>query len=810
MKYLKYILLSLLPLAVFAQTTPINNPTLTGIVTINSTPSVTSNMTYVDSSNRLQLLTLGSGLLLSGGVLNTTGGGGGGGGISAVSGTTNQVIAVTTNNAVTLSTPQNIDTGAAVQFGSLGIGIAPSVSIPINFQPTVTDNAGGGKAVRISPTITQTQTGDTIYDTILGGIINANSFTGGSISELTLGSPTVSGSFSTGYQLYLAGLNSGTFSTKYGIFQNGTETNQLNNLKLTPSGGGGITFADGSVQYTAATGGGGGGGSVTAVSTGNLTPLFVTNVTNYTTTPNITFTQSPVGGYTIYGNSVGLTGYPAFNSISSYLDSFSSTQGSVLYRGSSSWSALNPVSSGYVLQSGGSGANPAWVNPASYFVTSLTGTTNRVSVSASTGSITLSGPQDIGTTSSPQFFSIGLGSGAGPLAGAVSILGNYYGQSLFSTSPFGIADTPTLVAAGNNESFTGINITPVLNTASYSSLTYYGINLGTPSGGSSSVSTAYQIYIGSAPSATTKYGLYQSGSDVNQLNNLKLTPSGGGGITFADGTTQYTAGGGGGGGVSSVGLSMPSGFTVTNSPITTSGSLTVTTSLSGIIKGTGSGLTIGTAGVDYTSPSGSENLTNKSISSSTGSFSNLSSTSSTSIATATNSTLGVGINAQPGVNLYIGGTVAATSYPFGLSVSPTLILGANSGQVWGQNVAPTINLNSRTSNQYKGIQINTATLSGSGSLSNSYQLMIDAAPNTGSTNTYGIYQNGTDTNVFNGVVIMAHYTVATLPSASSNQYGECFVSDSNAPNGTGYGTTVVGGGSYIRKVFSDGYNWILE
>ena len=205
-------------------------------------------------------------------------------------------------------------------------------------------------------------------------------------------------------------------------------------------------------------------------------------------------------------------------------------------------------------------------------VTALSGTTNQVIVSSSTGAVTLSTPQNIGTTSSPQFFSIGLGSGAGPIAGAVSILGNYYGQSLFSTSPFGIADTPTLVAAANNESFTGLNVTPILNTSGYASLSYYGINLGTPSGGSSSISTAYQLYISAAPTATTKYGIYQSGTDVNQLNNLKLTPSGGGAITFADGTVQTTAASGGGsGGISNiVGTAHQVGVSITSNVATLS------------------------------------------------------------------------------------------------------------------------------------------------------------------------------------------------------------------------------------------------
>ena len=56
---------------------------------------------------------------------------------------------------------------------------------------------------------------------------------------------------------------------------------------------------------------------------------------------------------------------------------------------------------------------------------------------------------------------------------------------------------------------------------------------------------------------------------------------------------------GGSGNVTSVGLSMPSGFSVASSPITGSGTLAVTTALSGILKGTGTGFSAATAGTDY-------------------------------------------------------------------------------------------------------------------------------------------------------------------------------------------------------------------
>ena len=61
-----------------------------------------------------------------------------------------------------------------------------------------------------------------------------------------------------------------------------------------------------------------------------------------------------------------------------------------------------------------------------------------------------------------------------------------------------------------------------------------------------------------------------------------------------------------------------------------------------------------------------------------------------------------------------------------------------------------------------------------------------------------------------GVVVMAHYTVATLPTASSYTYGECFVSDATQAAGTSIGSSPTGGGSVKRKVYSDGTNWLLE
>lgn len=65
--------------------------------------------------------------------------------------------------------------------------------------------------------------------------------------------------------------------------------------------------------------------------------------------------------------------------------------------------------------------------------------------------------------------------------------------------------------------------------------------------------------------------------------------------------------------VTSVNLAVPTGFSVSGGPITGAGTLTLSTALSGVLKGNGSGFVVAIAGTDFTSPMGAENLSNKTL-----------------------------------------------------------------------------------------------------------------------------------------------------------------------------------------------------
>ena len=77
------------------------------------------------------------------------------------------------------------------------------------------------------------------------------------------------------------------------------------------------------------------------------------------------------------------------------------------------------ISAGTAIAVSGSGAENATVTITNLGVSSLTGTANRVTVSASTGSVTLNLPQDFSTTASVQLGSLGIGTAASGTSGEI-------------------------------------------------------------------------------------------------------------------------------------------------------------------------------------------------------------------------------------------------------------------------------------------------------------------------------------------------------------------------------------------------------
>lgn len=164
----------------------------------------------------------------------------------------------------------------------------------------------------------------------------------------------------------------------------------------------------------------------------------------------------------------------------------------------------------------------------------ISSTTMTVSGSplTSAGTITINLPQAIDTAAFVQFGRLGIGS---PATARVPIAFSPAGTAS-AGSAIGLFHNPTLTAVSNNDQLSGMQNTSVYATTNggLTGLLAFAYVINTPTvTGTSGLNTSYQLYIAQGVAATTRWGIYQGGTDANLLTGTLST----GAVTVADATT---------------------------------------------------------------------------------------------------------------------------------------------------------------------------------------------------------------------------------------------------------------------------------
>jgi len=171
---------------------------------------------------------------------------------------------------------------------------------------------------------------------------------------------------------------------------------------------------------------------------------------------------------TVKANVTSGTAGPTDATVSDVLDTISSTKGAVLYRDTSSWTALSPGTNGYVLTTGGSGANPSWASPNIAVVAITGGTISGVAITTSTINSSIIG----GTTPAAATFTnltatgtVSLsnpltvpngGTGAATLTANGIVYGN--GTSAVGVTAAGTTGQALLANSGNVPTWGAVNL----------------------------------------------------------------------------------------------------------------------------------------------------------------------------------------------------------------------------------------------------------------------------------------------------------------------------------------------------------------
>lgn len=150
---------------------------------------------------------------------------------------------------------------------------------------------------------------------------------------------------------------------------------------------------------------------------------------------NATLAQLPsISNLSVLGNNSGGTAVPSTLSASNVLDFIGATQGNILYRSASGWTALAPGTNGQVLATGGASANPAWQTISGTGTVTSIATNNGITG----GTITATGTIGLATIATGNALAYtGTGSGV-PVATApttlLDVIGSSTGNLLYRSS----------------------------------------------------------------------------------------------------------------------------------------------------------------------------------------------------------------------------------------------------------------------------------------------------------------------------------------------------------------------------------------
>jgi hypothetical protein len=101
----------------------------------------------------------------------------------------------------------------------------------------------------------------------------------------------------------------------------------------------------------------------------------ISNGTNWVLSGGSSGALSPIANDNLLANIASGSAVPIGNTLTAILDAvFGATQGSIVYRGSAGWAELTPGTTGYFLESQGTGSNPLWAPAAGSVGWQLSGT----------------------------------------------------------------------------------------------------------------------------------------------------------------------------------------------------------------------------------------------------------------------------------------------------------------------------------------------------------------------------------------------------------------------------------------------------